>query len=205
MNEGMLELRRVADARVGADALRAGTLPRKPAPVHSAAALLPGAHRGAAGHGRRSLRVAGEAWARHIGAAAVAVSALAACGPTGQPAGAAGSANTAPASDNSWLWGLGGFLAGRMTAPSAAPAPGVAPVYVDRRTVVQAQAPAPTRSATPPAPTKPPVVTTTPRVTPPTPTMAPKPSYSGASSYRSVTQSAPSYSRSFSSSSSARK
>lgn len=205
MNEGMLELPAMANAQVGADAVRAGALRRKPAPVHSAAALVPSARRGAAGHGRRSLRVAGEAWARHIAAAAVAVSALAACGPTGQPAGAA--VTPAPTSDNGWLWGLGGFLAGRMTAPSAAPAPAVAPVYVDRRTVMQAPppAPAPTRAAAPPSPTKPPVVTTTPRVTPPAPTMAPKPSYSGPSSYRSVTQSAPSYSRSYSSPSAGRR
>lgn len=139
-----------------------------------------------------------------------AVVALAGCGQADEPVAASPAAPaTSPAQhgggDNGLLWGLGGFLLGRATAPSPAPAPAVAParpapVYIDRRTVVQAPPPpASPRPAAPPAPVKPPVVSTSPSVPPPAPTAAPKPSYSGPSSYRSVTQSAPSYSRSFSS------
>lgn len=132
--------------------------------------------------------------------------ALAACGQDGtpereQPASASAGSH---GSDNSWLWGLGGYVLGRATAPSPAPA-APAPVYIDRRTVVQRpavaaapQKPTPAPVAPPPKPSTP-TVTTSPRVAPPTPTAAPRPSYSGPSSYRSVTQSAPSYSRSYSS------
>lgn len=138
----------------------------------------------------------------------LAAALLAGCGPANPPA-ASDSAASAVAQhqtggDNGLLWGLGGFLLGRATAPSPAPAVAPvppAPVYVDRRTVVQATP----RPATPPAPPKPPVVSTSPRVPPPMPTAAPKPSYSGPSGYRSVTQSAPSYSRSFSAPSSGRR
>ncbi|QFZ84550.1 hypothetical protein GFK26_18145 [Variovorax paradoxus] len=122
----------------------------------------------------------------------------------------------APQGDNGWLWGVGGYLLGRMTAPKAtpqhvpAPAPGFAP---------QAAAPQqPKRSWFAPTPRpnvpnvvpKAPMVSTTPKSSPiPVPSAAPKPSYSGPSSYKapsySFKPSAPRSSPSRSSSSSSRR
>jgi len=117
-------------------------------------------------------------------------------------------------SDNGWLWGVGGYLLGRMTAPKAQPQPQYAPApaqgYVPRAAAPQPPkrswfAPTP-RPTVPNVVPKAPTVNTIPKSSPlPAPTAAPKPSFSGPSSYK-----APSYSfksspsapsRSFSSSS----
>lgn len=98
---------------------------------------------------------------------------LAACGQQTPDAPGAAPAAAAP-SDHSWLWGVGGYLLGRMSAPST---PAVTPSYpTHTRTIIrEVQKPAPA-----PAVVKPPVVTTTPKVTP-APAPVAKPSYSSPS------------------------
>jgi len=99
---------------------------------------------------------------------------LAACGQEQAPVAPGTAPAAAASSDHSWLWGLGGYFLGRM---SASPAPAAAPSYpTHTRTIIrEVQKPAPA-----PAVVKPPVVTTAPKITP-APAPVAKPSFSSPS------------------------
>ncbi|MDM0097510.1 hypothetical protein QTI51_09495 [Variovorax sp. J22G73] len=107
---------------------------------------------------------------------------LVACGQNAPGAPGDASAATAQSSDHSWLWGLGGYMLGRMGGSSGAPHSVVNQTVVQRNLIVQ-------RPATPVVPKPAPAVTPSFK---PTPSPAPSRSFSTPSFSRGY--SSPSYS-----------
>lgn len=135
-----------------------------------------------------------------LGAVCLALAALAGCGQQ--------SDTSTDSSVSPWLYGLGGFALGQLTARHTTP-PAPAPQVVIARPVVVANAAAVTaavtaaqvaqhphpRPAEPPAKVAPPPTPTPVPKSPPAPAVAPaRPTYSGPTGYSSIRQSAPTFS-----------